>query len=125
MLRASSFNRMRHHNRVKKFGRERNQRKALLRTLARSLFRDGSIRTTEARAKALRPFAERLITGARQNTVASRRLVVSRLGGSAGLAKLYAEVAPKYISRNGGYTRVIKAGARRSDGARMAVIELV
>jgi len=129
---------MRHHSRVKKFGRIRKQRTALMRTLAHSLFRDGSIRTTGAKAKALRPFAERLITLARRmlaeqksggiarrNTVASRRLVSSRLGGGAGLAKLYTEIAPKFSSRAGGYTRVIKAGVRKSDGARMAVIELV
>ncbi len=116
---------MRHHNRVKKFGREKGQRKALFRTLAHSLFRDGRIETTEAKAKALRPFAERLITRAKSGTLASRRLVAARLGGIAALAKLYGEIAPRYAKRNGGYSRVVKAGMRRSDGARMAVIELV
>lgn len=116
---------MRHHNRNKKFGRIRKQRIALMRTLAHSLFRDGRIQTTEAKAKALRPFAERLISSARTNTVASRRRIVSRLGGRAGIAKLYKEVAPKYAGRSGGYTRVIKSGMRKSDGARMAIIELV
>ena len=96
-----------------------------MRTLAHSLFRDGSIQTTVAKAKALRPFAERLISGARADTNASRRRIVSRLGGSTGLTKLSKEIAPKYHSRSGGYTRVIKAGMRRSDGARMAIIELV
>src|SRR3989338_2581860 len=113
---------MRHSNRIKKFGRKRNQRAALMRTLAHSLFRDRSIRTTEAKAKALRPFAERLITHARRNMIASRRLVSSRLVGSTGLKKLYEEVAPKFSSRAGGYTRIIKSGMRKSDGARMAVI---
>lgn len=116
---------MRHSNRIKKFGRIRKQRTALLRTLAHSLFRDRKIQTTEAKAKALRPFAERLITHAKKDTAASRRLLSRRLGGSAGVARLCREIAPSYGSRAGGYTRVVKAGLRRSDGARMAVIELV
>lgn len=116
---------MRHANRVKKFGRKKNQRLALMRTLAKSLLRDGQIHTTEVKAKALRPFVERLITHARTGTVASRRLVATRLGGTVDIAKLYKEIAPKYASRAGGYTRVVKAGIRKSDGAKMAIIELV
>ncbi|MEK7208462.1 MAG: 50S ribosomal protein L17 [Patescibacteria group bacterium] len=116
---------MRHSNRNKKFGREKNQRRALMRTLAHSLFRDGRIETTEAKAKALRPFAERLITHAKSGTLASRRLIAARLGGTAALAKLYKEIAPRCAKRSGGYSRVVKAGMRRSDGAKMAVIELI
>ncbi|HEY4508484.1 MAG TPA: 50S ribosomal protein L17 [Candidatus Paceibacterota bacterium] len=117
---------MRHSSRIKKLGRERNQRKALMRTLAHSLFRDGRIQTTEVKAKALRPFVERLITHARTGTTSSRRLVISRLGGTAHVAtKLYKDIAPKYASRAGGYTRVIKMGVRKSDGARIAIIELI
>lgn len=96
-----------------------------MRTLAYSLFRDGKIMTTEAKAKALRPYAEKLITHARTNTPASRRLISSRLGSPAGLSALFGTVAPKYLDRKGGYTRVIKAGFRKSDGAKMAMIELV
>lgn len=109
-----------------------------MRSLARSLLRDGRIRTTEAKAKALRPFAERLITLARRclseqksgrhartGTTASRRIVRARLGNGLQLQKLYKEIAPQYASRAGGYTRVVKTGRRLSDGARMAVIELV
>lgn len=96
-----------------------------MRLLAQSLLRDGRIRTTEAKAKALRSFVERIVTHARTDTTASRRLVVSRLGGGIRLDKLYKEIAPKYASRHGGYTRVVKMGRRLSDGARMAVIELV
>lgn len=116
---------MRHSNRNKRFGRERNQRKALMRSLARSLLAHGRIRTTETKAKALRPFAERLITLARIGTAVSRRIVRARLGNDLNLPKLYKEVAPKYASRTGGYTRVMKVGRRLSDGARMAIIELV
>lgn len=116
---------MRHSNRIKKFGREKNQRLALMRSLALSLLRDGRIRTTETKAKALRPFVERLITHARAGTTASRRLIKARLGNTVVILKLYKDIAPKYTSRAGGYTRVVKTGRRLSDGARMAVIELV
>ncbi|MDO8619962.1 MAG: 50S ribosomal protein L17 [bacterium] len=116
---------MRHSNRIKKFGREKNQRGALMRSLAQSLIKEGKIRTTEAKAKALRPFVERIITHARSGTPASRRLIKSRLGNDMNLAKLYKEIGPKYASRAGGYTRITKVGARLSDGADMAIIELV
>lgn len=116
---------MRHSNRIKKFGREKNQRHALMRSLAQSLLKEGRITTTEVKAKALRPFVERLITHAKTGTPASRRLVKTRLGNDMNLGKLYKEIGPKYTSRTGGYTRVVKMGQRLSDGARMAVIELV
>ena len=116
---------MRHHNRIKKFGREKNQRHALMRSLAQALLKEGRIKTTEVKAKALRPFVERLITLSKTGTPASRRLVKTRLGNDMNLGKLYKEIAPKYASRKGGYTRVVKMGQRLSDGANMAVIELV
>ncbi|MEK7169656.1 MAG: 50S ribosomal protein L17 [Patescibacteria group bacterium] len=116
---------MRHSNRIKKFGREKNQRHALMRSLAQSLLKEGRIKTTEVKAKALRPFVERIITLSKTGTQASRRLVKTRLGNDMNLWKLYKEITPKYASRNGGYTRVVKIGQRLSDGARMAVIELV
>lgn len=116
---------MRHHNANRKFGRERNQRRALLRSLARELFLNGKIITTEAKAKEVRPFAEELITIARENTVASRRNVSSRLGENPIVPKLVDIIAPKYTGRAGGYTRIIKLDRRPSDGSKMAVIELV
>ncbi|HBV00818.1 MAG TPA: 50S ribosomal protein L17 [Candidatus Taylorbacteria bacterium] len=116
---------MRHSNKVKKFGREKKQRGALIRSLAESLLKEGRIRTTEAKAKSLRPFVERIITLSRNGTPASRRLVRTRLRNTLCLRKLYKEIAPKYASRNGGYTRVVKMGFRLSDGAKMAIIELV
>ena len=116
---------MRHSNRNKKFGREKNQRRALMRTLAHSLFRDGRIETTEAKAKALRPFAERLITHAKSGTLASRRLIAARLGGTAALAKLYKEIAPRCAKRSGGYTRITRLGKQGKRGADEAKIEFI
>ena len=96
-----------------------------MRSLAQALLKEGKIRTTEVKAKALRPFVERIITHARTGTPASRRLIKTRLGNDMNLTKLYKEIGPKYASRAGGYTRVIKVGQRLSDGANMAIIELV
>lgn len=96
-----------------------------MRSLVSSLLKEGRIRTTEAKAKALRPFVERIITRARLGTPASRRLVRARLGNDLSLNKLYKEIAPKYASRAGGYTRIVKTNVRLSDGAKMAIIELV
>lgn len=116
---------MRHHNQNRKFGRERNQRRALLRSLARELFLHGRIVTTEAKAREVRPYAEELITKARPKTVASTRQVAARMGNNPIVPKLVNIVAPKYLGRNGGYTRIIKLDRRPSDGSKMAVIELV
>jgi large subunit ribosomal protein L17 len=117
---------MRHHNKNKKFGRVRNQRTALMRSLARSLVLHERIKTTEAKAKALRPFIEKLITKSKDGSLAARRLVVSRLGGSdVASAKIFDTLAPKYKERNGGYTRVTKLGTRVGDAAREAIIEFV
>lgn len=116
---------MRHSSNIKKFGRKKKQRGALMRSLAESLLTEGRVRTTEAKAKSMRPFVERIITLSRDGTPASRRLIRTRLRNALCLNKLYKEIAPKYASRNGGYTRIVKTGFRLSDGAKMAVIELV
>ena len=116
---------MRHHNANRKFGRPANQRRALLRSLAEGLIEHGRITTTEAKAKELRPYIEKLVTNARVGTVASRRLVTARLGTATRADKLVKEIAPKYKERPGGYTRIIKLPPRRSDSARMAMIEFV
>jgi len=116
---------MRHHNSNRKFGRERNQRRALLRSLARELFLHGRIITTEAKAKEVRPFAEELITVAREKTVSARRSLNSKLGNNPIVPKLVNSIAPKYEGRSGGYTRILKLDRRPSDGSKMAVIELV
>lgn len=116
---------MRHHNANRKFSRTRNQRRALLRSLVRELFLHGKIQTTLAKAKESRPHAEDFITKARVDSVASRRDVAKRMGNNEIVKKLFAEIAPKYKDRNGGYTRIIKTGPRQTDGAQMAIIELV
>lgn len=117
---------MRHHNANRKFGRERKVRTALLRGLAVSLIRDKKITTTEAKAKELRPFIEKLITGARSATLASRRNAVTKLGGVSVAAKtLVDDIAPMYAKRSGGYTRVVKLAPRGGDASKMAVIEFV
>lgn len=115
---------MRHHDKNSKFGRETGERKALMRSLAENLISHGRIKTTEAKAKALRPFVEKLVTSTRGGSLSGRRLAVSRLGTVKRADKL-AEVAPKYKDRTGGYTRIIKLPAREGDGSKMAIIELI
>lgn len=117
---------MRHHNKNKKFGRVRKQRTALMRSLARSLILHDKIQTTEAKAKALRPFIEKLITKGKDGTLSARRIILSRLGGSVvATTKLFDTLSPKYKERKGGYTRITKAGTRAGDAAREAIIEFV
>lgn len=116
---------MRHHSSNRKFGREKDQRNALIKSLLRNLIRDGRITTTLAKAKSLRPYAEKLVTKAKANTLASKRLVISRIGGEKEMKNLFENIAPKYKSRNGGYTRIVKLPARKLDAAPMAMIEFV
>ncbi len=114
---------MRHHNKNRKFGRERKVRTALIRSLARSLIIHGGINTTEAKAKEIRPFVEKLVTLSKKGE-GKRRLMEARVGvTSAG--RLLETVAPKYKERAGGYTRITKLGRRPSDGSPMARIEFV
>ena len=116
---------MRHRRANRKFGREKNQRNALLISLASNLILRGKIRTTEAKAKEVRPFVEKLLTKARLGTLASFRLVAARLR-SAETAKILAEkIAPKFKNRPGGYTRITKLVRRRGDASPMAIIEFV
>jgi len=96
-----------------------------MRSLARNLIRDEKITTTLSKAKALRPYVEKLVTKARTGTVASRRLVMSRIGVGAESKKLVDTLAAKYKTRAGGYTRIIKLPLRKLDAAAMAVIEFV
>jgi len=116
---------MRHHNANRKLKRKKNQRLALLRSLARELFLRGKITTTEAKAKEVRPFAEKLITNAKGASLASRRLVSGRMGNNVIVGKLVDVIAKKYADRKGGYIRIIKMNQRPSDASKMAVVELV
>ena len=117
---------MRHDNNVRKFGRDKNQRAALMKGLVLSLIKHGRIETTEAKAKELRPYVEKLITKANIGTLASRRMVISKLyGRTAEANKLIDTVAPKYKGGTGGYTRITKMPRRLGDASKMAVIEFV
>jgi len=116
---------MRHHNSNRKFGRVKNQRNALIKHLAESLVQYERIETTEAKAKELRSFIEKLVTRARIRDLSSERILVSRLGSKTAAKKLINDIAPKYIKREGGYTRVIKLPRRHGDSAKMALIEFV
>lgn len=116
---------MRHHNTIRKFGRPARQRSALLRSLARSLILKERITTTEAKAKELRPFLEKLVSKARRGSLSDRRLAVQRLGDEKAGKKLLSDIAPKYALRTGGYLRIVKIPPRPSDSARRAIIEFV
>jgi large subunit ribosomal protein L17 len=115
---------MRKLNKGKQFSMKKGPRVALLKTLANSFFLHEKIKTTEAKAKALRPIVEKMITRGKNATVANRRLLAQKVNISTS-KKIIEVIAPKYKDRNGGYTRITKLGPRNSDGAKMAIIELV
>ena len=114
---------MRHRKRGRKFGRERDQRRALMRSIASSFFMLGRIETTEAKAKALRPFAEKIITRAKKETLATRRILRSSF--SDVVVKKIFEHARAFSIRPGGYTRIVKKDVRISDAAKIAILEFV
>ena len=117
---------MRHHNNVRKFGRDKTQKKALLKSLARNLVIKEKIKTTEPKAKELRPFIEKLVTAAKKNDIATKRVVAAKFSNQKSeVKKLFEVLAPKYLDKKGGYTRIVKLGVRKSDGAKMAIIEFV
>lgn len=117
---------MRHHVQKRKLGRVRKQHHALLAALARSLILHGRIETTEAKARELRPYVEKLVTRARKDTLMNKRFVAAKLSNNKEVVQhLFSDLAPKYAERAGGYTRITKLPPRDSDGARMAVIEFV
>jgi large subunit ribosomal protein L17 len=117
---------MRHGNHNRKLGREKGQRVALLRSLARSLVLHEGITTTVAKAKELRPFVEQLVTMSKKNTVASRRTIASRLGSSPEtMKKLHETIAVRFAKRAGGYTRVVRLGRVGKRAIESARIEFV
>ncbi|MDZ7726345.1 MAG: 50S ribosomal protein L17 [Candidatus Campbellbacteria bacterium] len=119
---------MRHHSKIRTLGRTRSQRRDLLRSLANSLIKHGRITTTQAKAKELRPYVEKMVTKAKSNDdnkLATKRLLLSRLNNEDAVKKLESDIGPRYKDRDGGYTRILKLPRRSSDGAEMAIIEFV
>ena len=116
---------MRHRKKGRNLSRTASHRRAVLRNLATSLFRHERIETTTAKAKELRPFAERLITLAKRGDLHARRLAARKIADREVLGKLFDDIAPRFADRPGGYTRILKVGVRKGDAAEMSLIELV
>ncbi len=116
---------MRHRVAGRKLGRTSSHRQATMRSLAQSLFERDRIRTTLMKAKAVRPFAERLITLSKKGGLHRRRLVARQIADRKVLRKLFDTISPRYMDRPGGYLRILKLGPRRGDNAEMALVELV
>lgn len=116
---------MRHQKKGKKLGRTAAPRKALFRSLVTSFVIYEKIKTTEAKAKALRPIAEKMITLAKKDTLHNRRQALKVLYIEDAVKKLFEVIGPRYKERKGGYTRIVKLMPRKNDGAEMAILELV
>jgi|SRR3989344_2836880 len=117
---------MRHHNANRKFGRDQKGRHALLNSLVSNLIVREKIKTTLPKAKEIRPVVEKLVTRAKKGDLNTKRLIIAKLGGRVrDVKKLFDVIAPKYKDVNGGYTRIVKLGSRKADGAPMAIIEFV
>ena len=117
---------MRHHHVGRVLGRDHDERTALIRSLARSLILHGGIETTEAKAKELRPYIERLITQSKVDTLSARRHILKRLGNQKdAVEKLFSALGPRYKERAGGYTRITRTRINPSDGRQEAKIEFV
>ena len=117
---------MRHHRAGKKLGRDASHRKALLANLSKELIEHERVETTVAKAKAVRPEVEKLVTLARRGDLHARRQALAALGQDKFVVyKLFEEIAPRYTERPGGYTRILRLGPRKSDATEMALIEFV
>ena len=110
---------------TRKLGRPTAHRQAMLRGMVTALLDNGSIETTLTRAKEVRSLTEKMITLGKKNTLAAKRAAMAFVTKEDVTHKLFSEIAPKYTTRNGGYTRIAKLGPRRGDGAEMAIIELI
>ena len=115
---------MKHLKKERKFGRKRDQRKALLKSLVSTLILKEKMKTTKAKAKETSKLVEKFITKAKKRDLASKRLLTKFFSPKI-VKKLVEEIAPRYKERKGGYTRIIKIGPRKADGAKMAIIELI
>ena len=109
----------------RKLGKRSDQRKAMLRAMVTYLLENGQIKTTVTRAKEVAPLAEKMITLAKDNTLASYRQALAFIPQEDVAKKLFDQIGPKYADRNGGYTRIVRIGPRRGDAAEMAIIQLV
>jgi large subunit ribosomal protein L17 len=116
---------MRHRRAGKKLGRDSAHRKALYSNLAGALIEHGRIKTTQAKAKAVKPFAEQMITLGKRGDLHARRLALAELRSQDVVHQLFADVAPRFADRAGGYTRIVKLGPRLGDAAEMVYLELV
>jgi large subunit ribosomal protein L17 len=116
---------MRHQAKGRQLSRNSEHRRALLRNMATSLILHGRIETTVAKAKELRPYAEKLITLARRGDLHARRLVAQKIRERDALTRLFSDIGPRFAARPGGYTRILKLGHRSGDGAEVARIELL
>jgi large subunit ribosomal protein L17 len=116
---------MRHQRAGKKLGRDSAHRKALYANLAGALIEHGRIKTTEAKAKAVKPMAEKMITLGRRGDIHARRQAIAFLRSQDVVHKLFSEVAPRFVDRPGGYSRIVKIGTRQGDAAEMVYLELV
>jgi large subunit ribosomal protein L17 len=110
---------------TRKLGKTTDQRRAMLRQQVTDFLEKGKMETTVTRAKEIAPITEKMITLGKKNTLASRRQALAFITKEDVVTKVFAEIAPKYAERNGGYTRITKIGPRRGDAAEMAIIELV
>ncbi len=116
---------MRHLKKGRKLGSDASHRKAMLRSLAIALFANERIKTTEARAKEVRSLVDKVITWGKRGDVHSRRLAIAELGDKEIVHRVFDDIAPRYESREGGYTRILKLGPRKGDAAPMVILELV
>ena len=116
---------MRHHRAGRKLGRDASHRKALYSNLAGALIEHGRIKTTEAKAKAVKPIAEQMITLGRRGDVHARRQAIAYLRSQDVVHKLFSDVGPRFADRPGGYSRIVKLGPRQGDAAEMVYLELV
>ncbi|OPX24570.1 MAG: 50S ribosomal protein L17 [Candidatus Latescibacteria bacterium 4484_107] len=116
---------MRHGKQGRKLNRTASHRKAMIRNMVTSLVEVEAIRTTDAKAKEVRRAAERMITLAKRGDLHARRQALRLIRSRAVVAKLFDEIAPRYVARNGGYTRIVKVGERRGDGAAISLVQLV
>ena len=116
---------MRHAKKGRKLGTDASHTRAMLRSLAAALLANERIKTTEARAKEVRPLVDRIIGWGKRGDVHARRLALAELGDQALVKKVFDDIAPRFAERNGGYTRILKLGPRKGDAAPMVIMELV